>query len=1198
MKEIISTNKLGGTPRSIHVTDITGDGKDDILATCYKTLTVFSGDLCHIMSKEFQHSLETVYTSDLNGDGSEEIVVGGENKLHILKLGKNWRGKLQLKGILSKKFGDDWRNAVRAISTGDLTRNGRNELVVASGRTLYVFRLKRKNQLEEIAKTNFDSTIWCVLTADVDKDGEIEILGGSRDDTLRVFKLKGNQLIESAKAFVDYWVLSVAVGDLDGDGEPEVVTGSGSRDKRIRVFKLRGGKLRDYPFRKLDLISSIFFESSIWAVCVADIDGDGENELIGGSYDNSLRIFKFKEANLVEVDRAIFRGGVWSIAVGDFDGDGDLEFVAGIGKYEAQMGDRYISDADSLKMFKAERIEKVKVQPKPTPRRDLGEFDETLAAYTDPLQLYKQGQELLINGQYEEALKRFKLSLNISIQQNNIEGVLANLNEIGQTYAGIGEDEEALKFYHKFLQICDKIDSPKIRRKYNIPYGRSIVLNNIANIYLKWGMEERAFEYLKKAYEQAIESKRLDGISSILVNLAKIYQSRGEIDNALQAYRESLEIKEKLGDTYQKGINYLNIGAIYEEKGDYQMALTNYMEAMKIYKEYEHLEGTIHVLMHLGDLSVLQKKLNESLDYYQKALELSELTGRMTLGQLLLGRLAGVYQLKGDHQKSFELLNQAIDISEVLTGKITSELIRESYRAGEVRFYLQMTKLLIDWYSYDRERSHLLESLKFLELCKAREIIDRLETHRITLSVCPEYTKILEKEAKLTKEISRIQMKLIKTTDDKFRKQCFKEIMKRGEELKKTRMNLMEKCPDPGLIRSTKEYNPIPKFKEIFEIENDAVVWEMILEPNVHSDKYKVIVWTSEMIECFESNNFDLKEVLSYYALFIDLIHEASQEETVSGFREKLSLAERALMKVGYILGETIPTELLETLRGRSNLILIPHEKLHILPWEVARIPHPSKFLGLHIPIGRNYSLSLTQSCIEREEPSRARILLVSNPNYDSSKAICKGDVKFDANICSTCPLQVSCLPAAEQEVNSIMELLGEEATMWFWLLRHEQATQENFLRYTEWGFDIIHFAGHGFFDAVDPWMSSLRFYSPEGFDQLTVTKLVQSRLPRTPLFVLSACETGVAKIRRGDEAVGLIRGLTLSGVTSIIATNWTLLDEVAAIFMKEFYRHYFGGKDCVRSLFEARRTVYKKFKSPIAWGVYTLYGNPFKSIR
>jgi len=70
---------------------------------------------------------------------------------------------------------------------------------------------------------------------------------------------------------------------------------------------------------------------------------------------------------------------------------------------------------------------------------------------------------------------------------------------------------------------------------------------------------------------------------------------------------------------------------------------------------------------------------------------------------------------------------------------------------------------------------------------------------------------------------------------------------------------------------------------------------------------------------------------------------------------------------------------------------------------------------------------------------------------------------------------------------------------------------------------------------------------------------------------------------------------LILTGATSIIATNWNLSDESAAFFMNSFYQSFLKGKTVSVSLYEARKAIYKNFTNPFHWGVYTLYGNPFK---
>ena len=146
--------------------------------------------------------------------------------------------------------------------------------------------------------------------------------------------------------------------------------------------------------------------------------------------------------------------------------------------------------------------------------------------------------------------------------------------------------------------------------------------------------------------------------------------------------------------------------------------------------------------------------------------------------------------------------------------------------------------------------------------------------------------------------------------------------------------------------------------------------------------------------------------------------------------------------------------------------------------------------------------------------------------------------------------------------------------------------------------YGIIHFAGHGIYNIKDPWMSGLYFYHADGYDIRTVTELVTQRFNGTPLFVLSACETGRSEFSKGDEMIGLIRGLTLAGATSIIATNWLLSDEVAPHFMKAFYKYFLEGADVCESLFKARKEISKEYTHPYDWGIYTLYGNPFKELK
>jgi len=213
-----------------------------------------------------------------------------------------------------------------------------------------------------------------------------------------------------------------------------------------------------------------------------------------------------------------------------------------------------------------------------------------------------------------------------------------------------------------------------------------------------------------------------------------------------------------------------------------------------------------------------------------------------------------------------------------------------------------------------------------------------------------------------------------------------------------------------------------------------------------------------------------------------------------------------------------------------------------------------------------------------KREQETHNILLIANPNYN---------------------IRNLDLPGADLEARSIKQLL-KKLKLEFELLDHEEAVESAFTNLINQEFGIIHFAGHGVYDPIkkDPWMSGLLFYRADGYDIRTVTELVTQGFKGTPLCILSACETGRADISKGgDELIGLIRGLTLAGVTSIIGTHWLLNDSVAPFFMRTFYEQFLQGNDVSESLFLARKRVYEDLRSPVDWGVYTVYGNPFKKM-
>jgi len=61
-------------------------------------------------------------------------------------------------------------------------------------------------------------------------------------------------------------------------------------------------------------------------------------------------------------------------------------------------------------------------------------------------------------------------------------------------------------------------------------------------------------------------------------------------------------------------------------------------------------------------------------------------------------------------------------------------------------------------------------------------------------------------------------------------------------------------------------------------------------------------------------------------------------------------------------------------------------------------------------------------------------------------------------------------------------------------------------------------------------------------------------KLQKAATVTLSACETGMVKLERGDEYVGLASGFLHSGASSVISSLWAVDDLSTGLLMQRFY--------------------------------------------
>jgi CHAT domain-containing protein/Flp pilus assembly protein TadD len=254
-------------------------------------------------------------------------------------------------------------------------------------------------------------------------------------------------------------------------------------------------------------------------------------------------------------------------------------------------------------------------------------------------------------------------------------------------------------------------------------------------------------------------------------------------------------------------------------------------------------------------------------------------------------------------------------------------------------------------------------------------------------------------------------------------------------------------------------------------------------------------------------------------------------------------------------------------LRGRTprELLIVPHDALHYLPFQ-ALMPAPDRYLIQEAPLYYYSSASLMQFTREKAQGGSPVPFAVGNPDLKDPTL----NLRY-----------------AEREARGVADLFPGGV-----VLTRQEATKAKGREHSA-RHNVLHFATHAELDEADPMGSSLLFTPDRGDDgRLEVQEIFGLDL-NASLVVLSACETALGTLSRGDELTGLTRAFIYAGTPSVITTLWKVNDRASYELMGEFYRQLKAGRDKAEALRQAQLATLAKYPHPYYWAAYQLTGEP-----
>jgi CHAT domain-containing protein len=251
-------------------------------------------------------------------------------------------------------------------------------------------------------------------------------------------------------------------------------------------------------------------------------------------------------------------------------------------------------------------------------------------------------------------------------------------------------------------------------------------------------------------------------------------------------------------------------------------------------------------------------------------------------------------------------------------------------------------------------------------------------------------------------------------------------------------------------------------------------------------------------------------------------------------------------------------------LLNSSKMCIVPHSILHYLPFQA--LFDGNNYLIQQHQIFYAPSVTVLRFCLQKRSQSKQSLLAIGPPPFDDESL----QLKF-----------------AESESNLVSTNFEQNL-----LLLRNQANESNFRKYAG-DYDIVHIATHGYFSKDAPMRSYLLLLGDQDNDgKLAAYELFGIKL-NAYLVTLSACQTAVSRVSRGDEMLGLVRGLIYAGTPSILASLWNVDDASTAALMNEFYSNL-TTMDKAEALQYAQIKIMKEKKSPFFWAPFVLIGDYF----
>jgi len=740
-------------------------------------------------------------------------------------------------------------------------------------------------------------------------------------------------------------------------------------------------------------------------------------------------------------------------------------------------------------------------------------------------------------GKYDLAENYFNQALGFSAK--NEMGKKRGLDRgtkrlFSQLYILTGNHEQADKVLSALLQDYKKMYAT------NREYKNSLITvyqRKVSNL-IKQDSLQKAIIYLDESQEYLLEEdsfykKSLLLYGDIHVKLGNVQRALEYYDSALDLYREFRQNKPHQDVAEVHG----KIAKVFLEQDRYQDGLRS------IQKAFENTGNNVK----LGDYRANPDPKNVfSKTQLLQLLDIKlQLLSRNYVNSEEDEYLESALKTERDILKTFDLLKSEFD------SKLDKQFLAE-------KAYPMFERMLdVAYMAYEKDGSEeLLElALNISEKSKDFILMEALRSTQATqYGNVPQ--KILDKEAQLRAEITHLEKEIFDATNSEsgFSDALF--------DLKQEYYSFLDtiKVKHPKYYELKYQNTPVELTKIRNKVLNDDTV--LVSYSMTETNLYAIVLGMghSNFLKLPFSEE-DRAAIRDFYRLL--------SKPSINGSEEELA-------SLGELFFEKVLKKPLEGLEA-ENLTIIPDGELHYLPFDLLR--KSGSYLLKTKRIGYGNSVASLMELMVKHSFDKTKVLAFA-PSFTDAVAV-NPDRQFGKLLYN------------DDEVAKIKTFYTTET------VTDQNATLESFRAKTRSDFNVVHLATHASANDEYPDYSYLAFSQQKDSSHSNVLyiKDLYNTTLNADMVTLSACQTGIGKLQKGQGMLSLSKGFYYAGAKSLVNTLWKINDKSTVTLMDYFYEGLSKGKSKTEALRNAKikyleTTEDNLLRHPYYWAAFVVSGD------